>query len=218
MINSFKVNSMGPCLQRISATILLALLPGVASAHPFTIDQFNNPQDPLAVLIQQPPLGQEFTPTLTSLDVVELLIMDSQPFDDLGSSITVNIRADSILGPVLGSSTLVLPDVYGGGTFASTHFDFPITVPLVPGNTFVIELIEAGLGFTVAVNPSNSYSGGRFIVGGRLVEGSDLVFREGPAESATVPEPSATMLLFGVGAAVTRMARMKRGQSRRNDS
>lgn len=50
MINSFKVSSMGP---RISATILLALLPGIAGAHPFTIDQL----DPLAVLIQQPPLG-----------------------------------------------------------------------------------------------------------------------------------------------------------------
>jgi hypothetical protein len=196
-----------------NAVLLLALFPSLASAHAFTIDQLNDPASPSAIFINQPPLGQEFTPTLSSLSVVELMIMDSLPTDGIGSTVTVNIRGGAIAGPVLGTSTLVLPNAYGGGTFALTHFDFLAPVPLVPGNLFVMELVATGTGFTVAVNPANTYAGGRFISLGNVVQGSDLVFREGPVLAA-VPEPT-TLLLVGVGTALTAGARRRRARADR---
>ena len=212
MTPTIYVNRKDRFARRSFAALLFAVFPSIASAHSFTIDQFNDPASPLAAFINQPPLGQEFTPTLASLNVVELMIMDSLPTDGVGSSVTVNIRSGSIAGPLLGSSTLVLPNAYGGGTFALTHFDFLAPVPLVPGNLFLIDLVATGGGFTVAVNPSDTYAGGRFISNGNIVSNFDMVFREGPV--ASVPEP-ASILLIGVGAAVTAAARRQRARAPR---
>jgi hypothetical protein len=166
------------------------------------VDQENPPVSPVSAVIASP-FGQEFTPTLTSLDVVELLIMDSQPFDGQGSTITVNVRQavepypGTINGTVLGTSSLSLPDVYGGGTFAVTHFDFA-TIPLTSGATYVIEVLSTDAGFTAGLNTTNTYPGGRFLRT-TAVETADLVFSEGPAAAAAAPEP-ASVLFVAVGA------------------
>ncbi len=187
--------------------------PMIGAAHPFLVDQQNPPVLPGSFVIASP-FGQEFTPTLTSLDVVELLIMDSQPFDGQGSTVTVNVRQavepypGTINGTLLGTSSLSLPDVYGGGTLAVTHFDFS-TIALTSGATYVIEVLSTDDGFTAGVNTANTYPGGRFLRT-TAVETADLVFSEGPAAA---PEPP-SLLLVVLGAVTLGVRRTKRRRKR----
>jgi len=133
------------------------------------------------------PLGQEFTPSLTGLDAVEILIGPR----DAATLAVVNVRKDSIAGQVVGTSLL--------GTFEASviHFDFAALVALVPGDRYVIEpVLISGLGFGVVFSDTDTYSGGRAIVSGNLLPTRDMGFREG----LTVPEP-ATLSLLGIGLA-----------------
>jgi len=181
-------------------TMAIWICPLTVNAHLFTVDQQQNTVgNSIRVLPFHDALGQEFIPTLTSLDVVELNTADITG-NGVGRDLQVRIRDGSITGSIEGTSSIVsLPSGFGLGVGATTHFDFPSSVPLVPGNPYVIEV------FLVGANPTtnewginyeigNPYSGGQVIVSGGLANVSeDLFFREGP-----IPEPT-TLLLFGVG-------------------
>ena len=185
------------------ATALCAclLLPTIAAAHPYTIDQMQPNLGLGPVFILSNDIGQTFTPTLDSLDVVELWLMDTQPFD--GATETLSVGIFEMDGTLLGTSgPRDFGDLYGGGTVALTHFDFaPIT--LVPGTKYVIgfDLSTTGtltglgaLGYLMGTYPD----GGTWRWSTQLEsQTADLVFAEGP-EGAQVPEP-ASLLLFGVG-------------------
>ena len=61
------------------------------------------------------PMGQAFTPSLSSIDFVALEIFDATPLNQLGSTLYVNLRADSINGTILGTSVFVsTPDNFFG--------------------------------------------------------------------------------------------------------
>jgi len=185
------------------ATALCAclLLPRVAAAHPYTIDQMQPNLGPGPVFILSNDIGQTFTPTLDSLDVVELWLMDTQPFD--GATDTLSVGIFEMDGSLLGASAPQnFADLYGGGTVALTHFDFA-PIPLVPGTKYVIGFEVsttaafpslAGLGYELG-----TYTGGGIWRWSTQFESqtADLVFAEGPA-GAQVPEP-ASLLMFGVG-------------------
>lgn len=184
------------------ATALCAclLLPTIAAAHPFTIDQMQPNLGSGPVFILSNDTGQTFTPTLDSLEVVELWLMDTQPFD--GATDTLSVGIFGMDGTLLGASAPQnFADVYGGGTVKLTHFDFaPIT--LVPGMKYVIGFDVS----TTAAFPSlaalgyelGTYTGGGIWRWSTQFESqtADLVFTEGPA-GPHVPEPAA-MLMFGV--------------------
>jgi hypothetical protein len=150
------------------------------------------------------PIGQEFTPTQPTLNVVQLRTQDFVPNDGTGASLFVNIRAGTILGSVVGTSQIVmLPDSFGTAGGALTEFDFSSNVPLVPGNVFVIELVHAsgdmwGVGSCGGLC-GNTYPPGRQILLGAPVPDNDLWFAEGTA----VPEPSTWLLVasgvLGIG-------------------
>jgi hypothetical protein len=181
-------------------SLALCLAPGSLSASPFTVDQQNLDNSDDREIQGNSPIGQEFTPTLNSLDVVELITRDFNPGNSTGASLQVKIHTSTITGAIIGTSLLVpLAD----GFEDVTQFDFPTSVPLVPGNLFVLEVTAVGDTWRVADSDSNAYAGGNAVIKG-VVQNSqgsadDLWFKEGPAlASSAVPEP-ASWLLLGLG-------------------
>jgi hypothetical protein len=182
---------MNRLLSSLVMIFALWIGPATAGAHPFIVDQQNDGFfPPFFQSIQLlGPMGQEFTPTLPSLDVVELFTADMVS-NDGGVNLQLNIRALSILGAIVGTSLVVpLPDAF----FGVTHFDFPAPVPLAPAGIFVIEvLVVEGQNWGVGSSGDGTYPGGDQIIHGVNFPDNDLWFREGPVAA---PEPSALFLL-----------------------
>jgi hypothetical protein len=91
--------------------------------------------------------GQSFIPTLPGIDYVEVMI------GDFGSSLTVQILDGMVLfdglgGPIIGTSNPTYVDTVhpptGTGQHQMIHFDFPTTVSVTPGNTYVFRLSPGG--------------------------------------------------------------------------
>jgi hypothetical protein len=145
------------------------------------------------------PMGQEFTPTFSSLDVVELFT--GAP---TGAELYVNIRSGTITGPILGTS-LVVP----GPQFGPTEFDFLSQVPLVPGDLFVIEVVSSGMDSSISSSggPFSTYPGGDQILQGVPQPNNDLWFVEGLA----VAEPG-SIVLFGLSMLALLGYRWRRGR------
>jgi hypothetical protein len=139
------------------------------------------------------PIGQSFTPQLSSVEFVRLYLTDSV-FDGLGATIRVNLRADSITGSVLGSSDAIsVSDRFVG----PANFFFSSSVPVSPGTIYYFqpEVVSGGL-FSVYAYNSFGYAGGTAYSQGVAVPGWDLWFREG----IVVPEPGTwALLLIGLG-------------------
>jgi len=144
--------------------------------------------------------GQSFIPTLDGIDFVEFYLASGTTTPD---SAYVNVLdgisgVDGMGGPVLGTSNTVIYSAQG-----VVHFDFPTTIPLTPGQPYVLQLeIQGQSSFNVTYE--DQYPGGRAyfktldLVNLELFfPGFDLVFTEG----LHVPEPSSTCLLgvFAVG-------------------
>ena len=132
-------------------------------------------------------VGQGFTPTLTGLDAVEL-ILNKQTSSD--GSVLVQIRDNDITGTILGTSQSKL--ITGGSGYGSSygivHFDFPSTVALSPGRLHVIEVASVAggnLGVFVTNWGTNPYSGGTAYHRGVSQPGEDLWFREGLTPKTT---------------------------------
>ena len=185
-----------------TAAFAYLLFPTVVAAHPYLIDQshpyLGGPTG--GVFIATNDVGQTFTPTLNSLGVVELWLMDTGPEDGTTNTLILSIR--ELDGTVLGSSApQTFSDTYGDGVPVLTHFDFaPIT--LVPGTKYVIGFDVTTTGLVVDLG-IGGHAPGTYVQGGirRWSNGiesqaADFSFLEGPA--ARVPEP-ASIMMFAVG-------------------
>ncbi|HIE43635.1 MAG TPA: hypothetical protein EYP78_02420 [Candidatus Omnitrophica bacterium] len=184
----------------------LWISPASIMGYSFIIDQSNDAFSPLLYQSIQhlSPIGQEFTPTFSPLQVVELFTTDLDIDNGIGAVLLVNIHPWTITNPIIGtSSSVTLPDNFVG----VTHFDFPSSVPLIPGNLYVIEAVVVSgnnWGIGSSGGPSSTYPGGRQILQGVPQPDNDLWFREGP-----IPELS-TLLLLGSGLGILSMLRRKR--------
>lgn len=179
---------VGMCVALMAVGILI--VPTSSWADSFVVDQSHTTAPFQGYTLPGQLVGQEFVPTLASLDSVELQ-MNSQS-SSLGSAL-INIRAGNIVGAILGTSnTLAMTNV--GNPLQLYHFDFPGSVPLVPGNTHVIEVVHAA-GGSVGVFLGGGLGLGTYAAGHAIAFGvqqidDDLWFREGPV----VPEPSTATL------------------------
>jgi hypothetical protein len=147
----------------------------------YTVDQSNDggPADAWYNIEQGYPIGQEFTPALDHLDVVELWTADEYSEPSEGADLYVTIHHATISAPSVATSPVVhVPDGFQG----PTRFEFPLSVPLVPGELYVIQVHQAD-GFPWYLgndwDQGDSYSGGRWVYMGTPVESVDTWFREG---------------------------------------
>jgi hypothetical protein len=139
------------------------------------------------------PIGQSFTPTLTSLDFFDVFTQDFVRNNGIGATLEIEIFS-GVLQTLLGTSrSTTLPDDYN----APTHFTFSTPIALVPGNLYSAQVIVlSGDNWALGSSGSQSYSGGDEILLGVPVTDNDLWFREGI--TVTAPE-SSTLLLLGSG-------------------
>jgi hypothetical protein len=178
------------------AVLLLVPAAGVVASVIVTVDQQNLVSDTSSGpgIVTGRYFGQSFTPTLTGIDAVELLMVTS------GSSSTVFIELLAGSGTVgaaiasTGSVTII------NTTFEMVHFDFPSTVPLIPSSTYTFAFNyasgDAPLHQYSSLNP---YAGGMAFDEGNLSRPEyDFVFSEGL--HGVIPEPSTLVIwsLLGI--------------------
>jgi hypothetical protein len=145
-------------------------------------------------------IGQSFTPTATLMDTVEFKLF-SEGSTTLQLAILDGLVGDDGLGgTVLGTSAAV--------TITNTTLapiDFQLTSPLsvVPGHTYVAELIfQGGAYFDWAQEGKDLYAGGQMLqanIPTGVLNSQDFVFREGLSTTVPTPEPS-TALVAAFGA------------------
>ena len=180
----------------VSASVAIVILLTATSAQsgPFAIvDQeyapgtFPNLQTSTSAIGNS---GQTFTPTLSSLDAVEMNMTDFGGTNSIGATFQVVIHdGGAVSDPVLGTSlTASAPD---GLVIDFVHFDFASSVPLTPGSLHTIEVFRlSGDDFRLNGLFPGFYGGGQ--MNGN--SSADLYFRTGQH----VPEP-ASALLIAVG-------------------
>ena len=157
------------------------------------------------------PIGQEFTPTFNSLDVVELRLAGFPDVAELRlagltseSQVRTNIRETTLAGALLGTSDTV---AFAADWDGDLLFPFSSAVSLTPGNLYVIEVDWVGGSDSFKViHAGDLYAGGRAIDFGTPVDAADLFFREGLQE-ALIPEPAGLGLVGLVLLAVRRRRR-----------
>lgn len=152
------------------------------------------------------PMGQSFTPTLSSVGFVQLEFLD-YPTNGLGTTVFVNLWSGSISNGTLLSSTapVFIPD---GAFDLTTNFTFSTPAMVTPGITYYFQpFIQSGDAELDVVGAIVfNYAGGTFYANGSPnPNGIDLWFREG---IIAVPEPASSVLVL-LGSGIFLYARHK---------
>ena len=94
------------------------------------------------IITTSQPFGQSFTPTFSSVGFIRLWVSDLAGGNGIGSTVSVNLRAGSITGPILTSTDPVfLPDAFGNGPGNRGYPDFFFSTPatVTPGATYYFQ-------------------------------------------------------------------------------
>ncbi len=180
------------------ATVAIFLIWVSASAQgTFIYDQQSSTEANLgeaAVVIQSSqPIGQSFTPTLSSVGFIRLYLIDAT-VNGIGATVFLNLRTDSITGPILGfTDSVTMSDSFSG----TADFSFSTPVQVTPGTAYYFQpVVQSGDTWRVAAHNGFNYTGGTAFYFGQPAPSSDLWFREG----IVIPEPSViSLFLVGVG-------------------
>src|SRR5262249_53060707 len=116
---------------------------------------------------QNQPIGQSFTPTLPSVGFIRLLFHDTNPGNGLGATVVINLRSNSISGPIFGSTEAVfMPDGFGPLLRSSTNLFFYPPVAVTPGTTYYFDVtVQSGDAWNVDLY-HYGYMGGMAFVNG----------------------------------------------------
>ena len=173
------------------ATLVTACVVESAPAQgTFVYDQQSADEAHLAegdVGLGDQPLGQSFTPTFSSVGFIRIFLSGGM-FGN--ATVHINLRADSITGTILGSTSPVIVTVATQG-FVDFFFADPVAV--TPGTTYYFQPVnQTGGGWGANVSDFYRYPGGTAFGNGVPSLTRDFWFREG----IVVPEPSAVALIF----------------------
>jgi hypothetical protein len=149
------------------------------------------------------PMGQSFTPALPTIGFARFYMGDANFGNSLGATVYLNLRANSITGPILGTTDPIsMPDSFS----APVNFFFPTPVAVVPGVTYFLQpAVQTGDFWYALIYNTYNYTGGTAYENGASQGGLDLWFREG----IVVPEPSSALLLLLGGGAFLLLRRKK---------
>lgn len=165
----------------LGMVLVMGMLVGTVPAGAYIIDQSYTPEifSEWSIALMGP-VGQEFRPTLSPLNVVELWISHGYVGTEPPADLKVRVREGAIDGPVLGESEVVRVE---DGYFAPVQFSFATPVVLTPGVTCVLEpvVLPGGGNPMIGGNEAPGYPGGRVILAGAPVA-SDLWFQTGATE------------------------------------
>ena len=158
----------------------------------------------VSVIQSLQPLGQSFTPTLSSVGFIRLGLLDGHSGNGLGATMDILLRSDSITGPIIGTSdSVTMPDRYGN----YTDFIFSTPVAVKPGETYYFQpVVESGDSWAIISVYSFLFPGGTGYYNGKANANFDLWFREGVV---VVPEPSSVVLLLLGGGMLALFRRVK---------
>ena len=151
------------------------------------------------------PIGQSFTPTLSSVGFIRLALGDGHSGNGLGATMDVLLRSDSITGSIIGTSeSVTMPDSYGN----FTDFFFSTPVAVTPGVTYYFQpVVESGDTWAIISVFAFLFPGGTGYYNGTANSYHDLWFREGAVTST--PEPSSVALFLLGGGALIFFRRVK---------
>ncbi len=189
----------------LDAALFLAASPAFAQGT-LTYDQQSATTTNVAVTVSIPlqteqPLGQSFTPTLSSIGFVQLLITNVNGSNP-GSTLGVNLLAGSITGTLIASTDpVILPPDF---TFGAATFYFASPVSLIPSTQYFLQpVLQSGDPGVAVREGAFNYAGGEAYYLGFQDPSLDLWFREG-----ITPEP-ATWALLLTGAALLYLRRRR---------
>jgi len=179
--------------------VVVTLLPLLASAQgTFVYDQQSSDESNggsgFNFIQNAQPTGQSFTPSLNGIGFVKFNLFDQVRNNGTGAVIYVNLRSDSITGPIIDSTAPVtLPDNFGMPTGYVT-FVFPSNVPLQPGVKYYLQPVVQSDDQWGIFAGTFGYDRGELYAFGIMSTTTDYWFREG----IIVPEPSSMVfILFG---------------------
>jgi hypothetical protein len=154
----------------------------VPAGYAFTVDQQNDARTNGASVIKAQALGQEFIPSYSVLDVVQIMVSK-----DHGQTVPifVRIRDGTNSGKVLGVSNIVFLDQSDADQHV-VEFVFPRSVSLIPSRTYVIDVLGGLSDGTYAWlwgTSGDPYVKGKALSWGGApspVQTFDFWFKEGP--------------------------------------
>lgn len=171
-------------LLTVLALSLAMAAPSLAAAEPYIIDQRCEPEigSQQSILFYSP-IGQEFVPALSVLDVVEFWISSLSSPDGPADAV-VRVRRGSG-GEILGESMVTtVPADHD----APVRFDFTTPVALVPGETHFLEVVHAGGpgNILLSAGDGDPYPPGHLYLHGVANPSGDYWFRTGAQVSTPV--------------------------------
>lgn len=171
----------------LSITILILMfsfIPASAFAYSGVIDQSNGPGTNSSQIDYYEPCGQEFVPTMPTLIGVELYLYASVNANG-NSTITINIRPDSITEIPIATQSYLIPSNYPRpGAWVYCEFTTPVSV--IPGNTYVLE-VDSDTSYHMWYTTGNTYLVGDMIKQGSIDASRDWSFRTYAASSTKDP-------------------------------
>jgi hypothetical protein len=154
--------------------------------------------------LSEQPLGQSFTPLLSSVGFIRIFLSGGAFGDGL---FHINLYSDSITGTLIASTEAVTVTLATQG-FVNFFFDNPVSV--IPGMTYYFQpavQVQGGNDWATSSSQFYNYPGGAAFLNGVSSPTVDLWFREG----IVVPEPSAAALVL-IGSVV--LLYVRRSQNR----
>ena len=135
-------------------------------------------------ILSNSPLGQEFTPSADTVAAADVLLGALNQAGD--ATITLRIREATIAGTILGSTSQTVSESFSDDAGCGVavpckffHFDLASPIAVVPGQTYVIELVSSNASHSWEYDPLvGGYLGGQQIISGSVnTDIGDFFFR-----------------------------------------